>query len=76
MMKSRMMGVLTFKANWQDQAEGKVSVQGNSSMASNNALEMGYVDCVDSVAPGVVAMGQHNLLWLWNTEFEDHAPDV
>ena len=48
-----MMEVLTFRATdvW-DQAEERVSVQDNSSMAGNNALEGGYVEYA----------GQRNLL--------------
>jgi hypothetical protein len=74
------MGVLTFRVN-RDQAEGpgRVSVQGNSSMAGNNASEGGYVEYIDNMAPDsdVVPVGQlglRDLLWLRNTEFEDHVP--
>jgi hypothetical protein len=61
-----MMGVLTFSAN-QGRAERKVQVQGNSSMASNSALEAGYVEYVDNRELGLVLIelvGLCDLLWL------------
>ena len=54
-----MMGVLTFSANW-DQVEGKVLVQGDSSMVSNSALRAvaaGNVEHVDKVGPDLVSLG-------------------
>jgi hypothetical protein len=72
-----MMGVLTFRANG-DRAERvlvQAQAQGNSSMASNSALEADY-EYVDNVEPDLVLIGLvglHDLLWLWNAEFEDHA---
>lgn len=69
------MGVLIFSANW-DRAEGRVLVQGNSSMASNSALDASNVEYVDSVAPDLVSVGLGDLLWLWNAEFEDQVRRV
>lgn len=46
-----MMGVWTFSANWDQAAvaQEKGLVQGNSNMASNNALGEGNVEYVDNV---------------------------
>ena len=54
-----MMGVLTFSANW-DRAEGRVLVQGNSSMVSNSASKAGNVEYVDNAASDLVSVG---LVW-------------